>query len=640
MIVRQLVIVLFLLLTYVESTSEANELIRWSLVQTPYTIVIWLLVACIAKIIFQKMTWLTHIVPDSALLISLGLLIGFILVQIQSSVNITLDAHVFFIYLLPPIIFEAGYFMPNKAFFENCDSIFLFSIFGTVWNTMSIGVCLIALSYFNLFSISCSNVELLIFSSVISASDPVAVIAIFEEININEFIFVNVLAEALFNDGISVVLYNMFTSILEQDLSVNLSLVLGKSFLFVVVTAGGLIIGVIFGFLTAFSTKFTNAVRVVAPIFIFVIPYMAYLTSEMLSCCSIMAIAVCGMVMKPYISGNISTSASNSVKYFTKVIAQSSETVIFMFLGLSTIAYSHYVDIPFIVCTISLTLICRTIGVTAQCAFLNRFRRKKFSMVDQVLLSYGGLRGAIAYGLAMSISESIKGKPMFITTTIALIFFNVFLQGITIRPLLKWLNVETRDNRRSTMTEAVYNKYMLYLMSGIEDIIGQRGHYSFIDKFERFDSKVLRPVLLRNEPKKNFNASVIVRTYAKMTFDDAVEMTQRNSKKIENRQLNLIKAEEARNNGSSYSPQVGFFATEESLQALYSMFCNLLEDKLKDMELRTNKLEELDDIKDDFIQQIQSTSGDNLVRNSGELPRISPAAVKVLNEILHNHRTT
>ncbi|EPB68561.1 hypothetical protein ANCCEY_12344 [Ancylostoma ceylanicum] len=127
------------------------------------------------------------------------------------------------------------------------------------------------------------------------------------------------------------------------------------------------------------------------------------------------------MVMKQYVKGNITTAAANSVKYFIKMLAQSSETVIFI------------------------------------AKLIN------YSQVDQLILSYGGLRGAIAFGLAMSIPETIMARKMFITTTIVVIFFTVFLQGITIRPLVNFLNVETKDDRPATMTESVYNKVIFIL---------------------------------------------------------------------------------------------------------------------------------------------------------------------------------
>jgi NhaP-type Na+/H+ or K+/H+ antiporter len=132
--------------------------------------------------------------------------------------------------------------------------------------------------------------------------------------------------------------------------------------------------------------------------------------------------------MKQYVKGNITHDASSSVKYFVKMLAQCSETVIFMFLGLSTISNDHHYDTAFLLVTVLICLVYRTIGVIVQCAVLNRFRNKKFTSVDQFVLSYGGLRGAIAFGLVVSMKDEIQAKKMFVTTCIAVIYFTVFLQ--------------------------------------------------------------------------------------------------------------------------------------------------------------------------------------------------------------------
>jgi NhaP-type Na+/H+ or K+/H+ antiporter len=66
--------------------------------------------------------------------------------------------------------------------------------------------------------------------------------------------------------------------------------------------------------------------------------------------------------MKQYVKENITHDASNSVKYFIKMLAQCSETVIFMFLGLSTVSSNHHFDTVFVVTTLVLCLIYRVIG--------------------------------------------------------------------------------------------------------------------------------------------------------------------------------------------------------------------------------------------------------------------------------------
>ncbi|EFO14329.2 NHE-3 protein [Loa loa] len=149
--------------------------------------------------------------PDSSLLIVVGLILGVLLKL--SNVNdsiFNLEANIFFLYLLPPIIFDAGYFMPNRALFENFGSILVFAVIGTIWNCLAIGSTLYGLGLLNVFSIKFSIFEIFLFSALISAVDPVAVIAVFEEIHVNETLFITVFGEALFNDGITVVLYQMF----------------------------------------------------------------------------------------------------------------------------------------------------------------------------------------------------------------------------------------------------------------------------------------------------------------------------------------------------------------------------------------------------------------------------------------------
>ena len=201
-----------------------------------------------------------------------------------------LKSTTFFLYLLPPIIFDAGYFMPNRQLFENFDSVLLFAIVGTIWNTLAIGCTLLALGQMGWFSLEFSTFEILLFAALISAVDPVAVITVFEEVHVNEFLFVNVFGEALFNDGVTVVLYQMFRKFMAigQENLIAVDYLAGLLSFFVI-GVGGMCIGLFFALLVAMLTRFTDRVKILAPVFIFVIPYMAYLTAEMVGLSSILA---------------------------------------------------------------------------------------------------------------------------------------------------------------------------------------------------------------------------------------------------------------------------------------------------------------------------------------------------------------
>ena len=161
--------------------------------------------------------------------------------------------------------------------------------------------------------------ECLLFGSIISAVDPVAVIAVFEEIHVNIVLYICVFGESLLNDGVAVVLYKgksvifghaeviwgqipilVFESFLEMGAAGITAQNIGRAVLkFFIVAGGGTILGIMFGFIGAYITKwvkgrhddvmmtsfsyifrYTIHVRIIEPTFVFVVCYSAYLTAE------------------------------------------------------------------------------------------------------------------------------------------------------------------------------------------------------------------------------------------------------------------------------------------------------------------------------------------------------------------------
>ncbi|XP_046659439.1 sodium/hydrogen exchanger 3 isoform X2 [Homalodisca vitripennis] len=502
-------------------------------VETPFIIGVWIVCASLAKIGFHMAPGLNQIFPESCLLIVVGVVIG-ILLYLASSVHISpLTPDTFFLYMLPPIILDAGYFMPNRLFFDHIGTILVFAVVGTVFNTLTIGVSLWFVGQTGIYGCETPLLEMMLFSALISAVDPVAVLAVFEEIHVNEILYIVVFGESLLNDAVTVVLYHMFEAYNEIGPS-NLQY---RDFMagfasFFVVAIGGTLIGVIWGFLTGLVTRFTNQVRVIEPIFIFVMAYLAYLNAEIFHMSGILAITFCGITMKNYVEANISHKSHTTVKYAMKMLSSSSETIIFMFLGVATVSDQHDWNTWFVVLTITFCSFYRAIGVMLLTAVVNRFRLYKLNKVDKFVMSYGGLRGAVAFALVLLINPRyVKLQPMFVTTTIAVVYFTVFFQGITIKPLVKILNVKRAEKRKPTMNERIHERIMDHTMAGIEDILGHHGNHHLRDRFKRFDNQFIRPYLLRNhqgaEPK-------ILETYSKLAMKDAMDYMRRNASTIGN----------------------------------------------------------------------------------------------------------
>ncbi|XP_065162360.1 sodium/hydrogen exchanger 3 isoform X4 [Atheta coriaria] len=524
-----------------ESTTTAKKetqryqvaSVSFARVEVPFIIGLWIFCASLAKIGFHMAPKLNEIFPESCLLIVVGVVIGVILVHVTDAHMSPLSPDTFFFYMLPPIILDAGYFMPNRLFFDHLGTILIFAVIGTIFNTLTIGASLWAVGTTGLFSCTTPLLEMFLFSALISAVDPVAVLAVFEEIQVNEILYIVVFGESLLNDAVTVVLYHMFEHYSEMGLeNIIYTDILAGFANFFVVAIGGTVIGVLWGFATGFVTRFTNEVRVIEPIFIFVMAYLAYLHAEIFHMSGILAITFCGITMKNYVEANISHKSHTTIKYAMKMLSSSSETIIFMFLGVATVNRNHDWNTWFVILTIIFCSVYRILGVIVLTWIANKFRLHQLSKVEKFVMSYGGLRGAVAFALVLLIDEKVVPlQPMFMTTTIAVVYFTVFIQGITIKPLVKILNVKTAEKRKPTMNERIHERLMDHTMCAIEDIVGQHGNYHVRDRFKRFDNKFIRPYLLRNhqgaEPK-------ILETYSKLAMKDAMEYMTRNASTIGN----------------------------------------------------------------------------------------------------------
>ncbi|XP_036394296.1 sodium/hydrogen exchanger 1 isoform X2 [Megalops cyprinoides] len=492
-------------------------------VQKPFEISLWVLLASLMKLGFHLIPRLSSIVPESCLLIVVGLLVGG-LIKVVGEKPPVLDSDLFFLCLLPPIILDAGYFLPIRPFTENVGTILMFAVVGTLWNAFFVGGLLYGVCQIR--GTDLGHVDLLaclLFGSIISAVDPVAVLAVFEEIHINELLHILVFGESLLNDAVTVVLYHLFEEYAGVGSVSMVDVCLGV-ISFLVVSIGGILVGTIYGILAAFTSRFTSHTRVIEPLFVFVYSYMAYLSAEVFHLSGIMALIACGAVMRPYVEANISHKSHTTIKYFLKMWSSVSETLIFIFLGVSTVAGEHRWNWTFVIVTVILCLVARVLGVVGLTYIINKFRIVKLTTKDQFIVAYGGLRGAIAFSLGYLLNEvQFPTRNMFLTAIITVIFFTVFVQGMTIRPLVDLLAVKKKQETKRSINEEIHTQFLDHLLTGIEDICGHYGHHHWKDKLNRFNKKYVKKCLIAGERSKE---PQLIAFYHKMEMKQAIELVE------------------------------------------------------------------------------------------------------------------
>uniref|UniRef100_A0AAQ5XWL3 Sodium/hydrogen exchanger n=1 Tax=Amphiprion ocellaris TaxID=80972 RepID=A0AAQ5XWL3_AMPOC len=501
--------------------------VEYDRVQIPFEISLWVLLASLMKLGFHLIPRLSSIVPESCLLIVVGLLVGGLIKLAGEEVPPVLDSRLFFLCLLPPIILDAGYFLPIRPFMENLGTILMFAVVGTLWNAFFIGGVLYGVAQIQPANPSdLHQLELLpclLFGSIISAVDPVAVLAVFEEIHINELLHILVFGESLLNDAVTVVLYHLFEEYAGVGTVTLLDGVLGVISFFVV-ALGGVLVGAIYGILAAFTSRFTSHTRVIEPLFVFVYSYMAYLSAEIFHLSGIMALIACGAVMRPYVEANISHKSHTTIKYFLKMWSSVSETLIFIFLGVATVDGPHAWNWTFVTVTVILCLVARVIGVVGLTYVINKFRIVKLTTKDQFIIAYGGLRGAIAFSLGFLLNQDhFPMRKMFLTAIITVIFFTVFVQGMTIKPLVELLAVKKKQEAKRSINEEIHTQFLDHLLTGIEDICGHYGHHHWKDKLNRFNKKYVKKCLIAGERSKE---PQLIAFYHKMEMKQAIELVE------------------------------------------------------------------------------------------------------------------
>ena len=366
-------------------------------------------------------------------------------------------------------------------------------------------------------------VEVFTFTSIISAVDPVAVLAIFSEVGVNPDLYYMVFGESLLNDGVAVVLYNMmnsFAGIISTGEEVTITACLLGVTSFFTIALGGLLIGMLTGLATALITKFTKEVRVVEPLAVLMMAYLSYMLAELVHWSGIISLIGCGIVQSHYSFKNISEKAHITIHYFISMLSSTMDCIIFLYLGMALLDLkneetTHWYP-GFILWTILFCLVVRFIGVYFFTFFANRKRMKQINLQEQFIMAYGGLRGGVGFSLVKMVNkEIIPPADMFVTTALMVVMATIWLQGSTIKPLVNLLNVDRAKEEHKTLMEELNDTVLDDLMPGIEIILGRNGDHYFRSLFTDFDQNYMMKWFTRSD-----YASDISKIYENLALEE------------------------------------------------------------------------------------------------------------------------
>ncbi|XP_074574344.1 sodium/hydrogen exchanger 6-like isoform X1 [Curcuma longa] len=388
-----------------------------------------------------------YYLPEASVSLLIGLIVGGIANISNKQTNIrgwfNFHEEFFFLFLLPPIIFQSGFSLAPKPFFSNFGAIITLAIFGTFIASVVTGV-LVYLGGVVYFMYQLPLVECLMFGALISATDPVTVLSIFQELGTDVNLYALVFGESVLNDAMAISLYRTMSS---KSSGQNLILVILK---FLETFFGSMSSGVGVGFISALLFKYAgldidNLHNLESCLFA-LFPYLSYMLAEGLGLSGIVSILFTGIVMKRYTFSNLSRISQQLTPYFFHLLSSLAETFLFIYMGFDITMEQHsWSHVGFIFFSILFIGVARAVHVFS-CSYLINMARPVDSQIPvrhQKALWYSGLRGAMAFALAL---QSVHDLPdghgkIILTATTSIIVITVLLIGGSTGKMLESLKV-------------------------------------------------------------------------------------------------------------------------------------------------------------------------------------------------------
>lgn len=303
---------------------------------------------------------------------------------------LSFSPNVFFMALLPPILFNSGYQLRRELFYRHIAPIVMFACLGTLLSAVTAGFSLYGILKLGwIGDFNPTLLELLTFGSLIAATDTVSVLAVFQKKRVDPHLFYLVFGESALNDAVALVLFKTFASLIE-NLGGRESFTYAKAAaLFmgdvIIQGIGSPSLGILFGFAAALIFKhmdFRELPTLELPLYLVLLLYVPFIAAECLHLSGIVTIFFCGISARRYVTPNISELTVNSAASIFKVCAYLAETAIFLELGLSVFGLGSSFQWKFIFWAFAAALLGRAVGIYPLAILYN------FTLKERVELLY------------------------------------------------------------------------------------------------------------------------------------------------------------------------------------------------------------------------------------------------------------
>lgn len=392
--------------------------------------------------------------PFTVALVLAGILVAWLAGQgvqaLQPVARLEIGPEVILFVFLPTLIFESAFELDARDLRENLGPVLTLAVPGMLFSMVVIG--LVARLSTPLVGVQVTWPQALLLGAILSATDPVAVIALFRQLGAPRRLTVLVEGESLFNDATAIVVSKILVGIAAANAAAAgagseiLATLADGAVEFLVVFFGGLAVG------WALSTLVGTLLgRVRADAFLeisltTILAYAAFLVAEhYLHVSGVMAVVAAGVLIGGWGRTKISPSVADSLEHFWEYLAGVANALVFLMVGLRVDLGALQASLPVIACVVGAMLASRAVVVYGTVPLIEKLPgTEPIDRGYRTVMFWGGLRGAVALAIVLSLPEAVGPEvlELFVAVSIGAVLFTLLVPGLTIRGVVRHFGLD------------------------------------------------------------------------------------------------------------------------------------------------------------------------------------------------------
>lgn len=349
--------------------------------------------------------------------------------------NIRVEPEVILFVFLPTLVFESAYNMDSRLLRRNLAPVLTLAVPGLVVSTGVIGLIVWAATPFDLAAS-------LLLGAILSATDPVAVIALFKQMGAPKRLTILIEGESLFNDATALVAAKILIGVVLAGYFSWDAAMSGVGEFFKVFL-GGIVVGWALAVATGWALGRVHTEPQIEISLTTILAYLSfYIAEHLLHVSGVMAVVSAGIVLGGWGRTKISPTVASYMNNFWEYMAFVANVLIFLLVGLSVDVPALWSSLGYLPWVVLAMLVSRAVLVYGMTPLVNRLPgAQPVGRPYQAVMFWGGLRGAIALAIVLSL-PAFPHSELFMPLTTGAVLFTLLAQGLTIEKLMRWLGLD------------------------------------------------------------------------------------------------------------------------------------------------------------------------------------------------------